>query len=121
MDGVSKTLRAGDCEQENKIAYQRIPFNDDSKFVGVVGLCPTLVATNPDFKNKILYNFKNTIFYRPLTPRECLLLMGFESSDYDRLKQAGVSDAQICKQCGNSIVVNVLEAILKIILRKLVE
>lgn len=47
--------------------------------------------------------------------------MGFESNDYDRLKQAGVSDSQICKQCGNSIVVNVLEEILKIILRKLVE
>ena len=45
---------------------------------------------------------------RKLTPRECLRLMGFD----DSLKIV-VSDTQMYKQAGNSIVVNVLMAILK--------
>lgn len=39
--------------------------------------------------------------------------MGFEDSDYERMKIAGVSDTQIYKQTGNSIVVNVLVSIYK--------
>ena len=38
--------------------------------------------------------------------------MGFSDQDYEAMKQVN-SDSQIYKQCGNSIVVNVLEAILK--------
>ncbi|MCY4299431.1 MAG: DNA (cytosine-5-)-methyltransferase [Flavobacteriaceae bacterium] len=45
---------------------------------------------------------------RKLTPRECLRLMGFR----DDFKQV-VSDIQMYKQAGNSIVVDVLIAILK--------
>ena len=45
---------------------------------------------------------------RKLTPRECLRLMGFP----DKFKQV-VSDTQMYKQAGNSIVVDVLSAILK--------
>ena len=43
---------------------------------------------------------------RRLTPRECLRLMGFD----DDFKIV-VSDTQMYRQAGNSIVVNVLEAI----------
>ena len=45
---------------------------------------------------------------RKLTPRECLRLMGFR----DTFKIV-VSDTQIYRQAGNSIVVDVLIAILK--------
>ena len=45
---------------------------------------------------------------RKLTPRECLRLMGFD----DNFKIV-VSDTQMYKQAGNSIVVNVLMAILQ--------
>ena len=48
---------------------------------------------------------------RKLTPRECWRLMGFDDSDFDKA-QAVNSDTQLYKQAGNSIVVNVLEAIL---------
>ena len=37
--------------------------------------------------------------------------MGFEKADYEKMKEAGVSNTQIYKQTGNSIVVNVLLAI----------
>lgn len=53
---------------------------------------------------------------RKLTPRECWRLMGFTDSDFDKA-QAVCSDTQLYKQAGNSIVVQVLEGILK----KLVE
>ena len=45
---------------------------------------------------------------RKLTPRECLRLMGFK----DNFKQV-VSDTQMYRQAGNSIVVDVLIALLK--------
>lgn len=50
---------------------------------------------------------------RKLTPRECWRLMGFSDEDFDRAKAAGISDTQLYKQAGNSIVVDVLMAIFK--------
>lgn len=50
---------------------------------------------------------------RKLTPLECIKLMGFDAQDYKKLKDAGISDTQIYKQAGNSIAVNVAEAIFK--------
>lgn len=58
--------------------------------------------------------------FRYLTPRECLLLMGFSDNDYDNLSQNNFSRngtkngkfftyAKMVKLAGNSIVVNVLE------------
>ena len=49
---------------------------------------------------------------RRLTPKECWLLMGFTTEEYERAKEVK-SDTQLYKQAGNSIVVNVLEAIFK--------
>lgn len=46
---------------------------------------------------------------RKLTPRECFRLMGFTDAEFDRIK--GVSNTQLYKQAGNSIVVNVLTAL----------
>lgn len=48
---------------------------------------------------------------RKLTPRECWRLMGFDDADYAKAAQVN-SNTQLYKQAGNSIVVNVLEAIL---------
>ena len=56
--------------------------------------------------------------YRFLTPREQLLLMGFENSTYDKLKEIGMSRTKIQMMAGNSIVVQNLEAIFAQILRK---
>ena len=48
---------------------------------------------------------------RKLTPKECFRLMGFSDEDFDSIK--GISNAQLYKMAGNSIVVNVLEEIFK--------
>jgi len=55
---------------------------------------------------------------RKLTPRECWRLMGFSDADFDKAQAAGISNTQLYKQAGNSIVVNVLEAILKNLLKE---
>ena len=49
---------------------------------------------------------------RKLTPKECWRLMGFGDEDFIKASNA-CSDAQLYKQAGNSIVVNVLEKILE--------
>lgn len=48
---------------------------------------------------------------RKLTPRECWRLMGFDDTDFEKAEKVN-SNTQLYKQAGNSIVVNVLEAIL---------
>ena len=50
---------------------------------------------------------------RKLTPKECWRLMSFDDEDFDKAKASGVSDSQLYKQAGNSIVVKVLEGILR--------
>lgn len=54
--------------------------------------------------------------YRYLTERECFRLMGFENQDVDKLEEIfprrkGCMSSILYKQAGNSIVVDVLEAI----------
>ena len=49
---------------------------------------------------------------RKLTPREAWRLMGFDDSDFEKAEKIN-SNTQLYKQAGNSIVVNVLEAIFK--------
>lgn len=55
-------------------------------------------------------NMEN-IRIRKLTPRECWRLMGFDDEDFNKARAVN-SDTQLYKQAGNSIVVNVLEAIM---------
>lgn len=53
----------------------------------------------------------DNIRIRKLTPRERWRLMGFDDEDFDKARAVN-SDTQLYKQAGNSIVVNVLEAIM---------
>ena len=46
---------------------------------------------------------------RKLTPKECFRLMGFDDKDVDVLVENKISNTQLYKMAGNSIVVNVLE------------
>ena len=55
---------------------------------------------------------------RRLTPLECFRLMGFDDKDFYQAKEEGISDTQLYKMAGNSIVVNVLEPIFKSLLKE---
>lgn len=59
----------------------------------------------------------NNLKIRKLTPKECWRLMGFDDGDCDKAAKVN-SNTQLYKQAGNSIVVNVLEAILTNLLLK---
>lgn len=70
------------------------------------GLAPTL-TTNKGEGNKILTGIR----IRKLTPKETFRLMGFSDSAYEAASKV-VSNSQLYKQSGNSIVVDVLYYIL---------
>ena len=72
------------------------------------GITPTL-TTRPD----ILGYVENTpLRIRKLTPLETWRLMGFDDDSFHRAEKVN-SNAQLYKQAGNSICVNVLENIFK--------
>lgn len=50
--------------------------------------------------------------YNRLTPKECWRAMGFTDEDFEKAQKVN-SDTQLYKQAGNSIVVDVLEAIFR--------
>lgn len=78
-----------------------------NKRVNQSGYSPTITTRPEGFKTAILPVTKD-IRIRKLTPRECFRLMGFSDRDFDAAKNVGVSNSQLYKQAGNSIVVDVL-------------
>ncbi len=77
---------------------------------------PTLKTSNKDIA-VVVKNEKvktNQICIRRLTPRECFRLMGFKDIDINKiLNKKELSDTQLYKIAGNSIVVNCLKEIFK--------
>ena len=61
--------------------------------------------------------FQNNLRIRKLTPLEVWRLMGFDDEDFEKASKVN-SNSQLYKQAGNSIVVNVLEAILNSLLNQ---
>lgn len=74
------------------------------------GCSPTLnTMQGGDTQPKILYNYR----IRKLTPKECFRLMGLHDDEIDKIQSTGISNSQQYKLAGNSIVVDVLEALFK--------
>lgn len=65
-------------------------------------ICPTITATETG-----VCRIESPIRIRKLTPKECFRLMGF-SDDNFKAAETMVSNSQLYKQAGNSIVVDVL-------------
>lgn len=85
------------------------------EYVGSKEISPTLCAR--DYKDPKIVKFLNQgLTIRKLTPKECWRFMGFDDKDIDICMNNGISDTQLYKQAGNSIVVNVLEEIFKSLL-----
>ena len=89
------------------------------------GICRTILATyhkigvynvlQHNFPAIFLYNDNMAKHYRirKLTPLECHRLMGVKDDDFYKMRDAGISDSQLYKLAGNSIVVQVLEGIFR--------
>ena len=73
---------------------------------------PTL-KTSPNDVAVVTKDINDLISIRRLTPRECFRLMGWCDEDINRAFKTGVSDTQLYKMTGNSIVVNCLTEIFK--------
>lgn len=118
-------------------------YESDGRVYSPSGISPCLRAKEPNQKidenDGVLNN--NNLRIRKLTPKECWRLMGFDDADFYSAKygckidkktaikiannlatkikyeianrKTKMSNTQLYKQAGNSIVVNVLEAILK--------
>lgn len=98
-----KTAKKNKCEIGDTI-------NAFNETIDKSGVSPTITTRPEGFKTAIL-PIDKTYRIRKLTPLECLRLMGFNDEDYEKVRAIGMSDSQIYKQAGNSIVVNVLEKI----------
>ena len=74
------------------------------------------ITTSGGNDRGVVDNVNQKLRIRKLTPKECWRLMGFDDEDYEKASKVN-SNAQLYKQAGNSIVVNVLEAILTNLLK----
>lgn len=99
---IASTINTGEgsrrCDASNYICKD-LPENTDLKLLIKVA-------------NKQDYDILSLLRVRKLTPRECWILMGFEDEDFEKAEKVN-SNAQLYKQAGNSIIVNVLMAIFK--------
>lgn len=69
----------------------------------------TLTASAPSQGVVLMENKR--IRVRTYTPKECFRLMGFDDEDFDKCSENGISNTQLYKMAGNSIVTNVVSAI----------
>lgn len=93
---VDKEFKVGDL-----VEYDNEEWKVD-KYVG------TITAS---VKNQIGYIENGILKSRQLTPLEAWLMNGYDVDTYDRVKATGISDTTMYMLAGNSIPVNVLEAI----------
>lgn len=107
------TLNTSAAESKNGLiqmgTLNDVKFRHSAVFYSPDGVCPTLTTmggggTHP----KIYINGK----VRRLTPKECWLVMGFSCEDFAKV-EGKISNSQLYKQAGNSIVVSCLEAIFR--------
>lgn len=126
-------IEALECQPNNTVSRQKIWDNNiqltDDKGVVKDVVTSTLTTKQDRHPNSgnLRVDFENDrARFRYLTPRECFLLMGFKESDFDRLLENNFEAIKnvnfftrdnLIQMAGNSIAVNVLEAIF----RKVVE
>ena len=72
---------------------------------------PMFTITVTD-RNGVMYNG----LIRKLMPLECWRLQGFTDEQFSKVKAAGISNAQLYKQAGNAVTVNVIAALALFIL-----
>ena len=114
--GVSNTLTT--VQKDNYVleGVDVHPFSKKLEFRGYrqKEVSPCLLATDYKAPKTIL---QSGFRIRKLTPLECWRLMGFKDLHFYKAQEVN-SNSQLYKQAGNSIVVQVLEAIFKVLLKE---
>lgn len=106
---ITENKRIHKIVENNDLSDKDPPFLDIYNQKVIPNESGTLKAGMDHQQGNIIYN---QLRIRKLTPKECYRLMGFSNEDFDKASKFN-SNAQLYKQAGNSIVVNVLEAIFK--------
>jgi DNA (cytosine-5)-methyltransferase 1 len=107
-----KVVEPNECVQSHKLCGGKWDkMHDMSRRVySEDGIAPTMhTCQGGNIEPKVYTNYR----IRKLTPTETWRLMGFDDADIDKCIAKGVSNSQLYRQAGNSIVVNVLELIFK--------
>ena len=115
-EGISATVTAS--EFRSKVAERKM-FNlyNDKEIKDIAPTQTTNCGSSTSSAAVLISeNGSNYLKKRKLTPLECWRLMGFDDEDFYKAKNVGISDTQLYRQAGNSIVVNVLEEIFKTLL-----
>ena len=73
-------------------------------------ICGTIITINSGGDKRVI---EESFKIRKLTPRECFRLMGLNDNEIDKIQSTDLSNSRQYKMAGNSIVINVLEAIFK--------
>lgn len=106
FDGCTNTLTS--VQKDNYVAT---PVLED-------GVSRTVRASGRGSTDRHSWDvIKHDLRIRKLTPLSCWRLMGFDDADFEKAAKVN-SNTQLYKQAGNSIVVDVLEAILEELLCK---
>jgi len=83
-------------------------FNQERTMIQRGDICQTLLAR--DYKDPKCVVVQGKV--RRISPREYFRLMGFSDMNFELLVKNGISNTQLYKMAGNSIVVNVIQKIL---------
>ena len=100
---VAQTLQSSEVNQG-------VVIDDTQGYDGIRtydGISPTLRSSRSGLKTI------EGLRIRKLTPLECWRLQGFTDEQFYKAKDSGVSNSQLYKQAGNSVTVNVVDAIVK--------
>ena len=86
----------------------------DGRVYSAKGCCPTLTLGVPP---KFIIEDDGEYKVRELSGREGLMLMGVEREDVAKIAASGLSDSQMMKLAGNSIVVDVMSSFFQELIR----
>ena len=124
---VAQTLQAGEVNQGVVMEDKNIRFTDDGfhthrndkKKSSIQGTHVTYKEgkTHALTSNHVPMTLNN-LRIRKLTPLECWRLQGFTDKQFYKAKDSGVSNSQLYKQAGNAVTVNVVDYIVKNIIKE---
>lgn len=116
--GISPAMDT--CQGGNRMPkiIEPICLNSKGGRKGVAGLQPSIQdriysseSVSTAVTTSYMPNYTDNLRIRKLTPRECWRLMGVKDEQFDKLHD--ISNSQLYKMAGNSIVVDVLMGIFK--------
>lgn len=113
IDLKTKNKRIKTLVENTDFTDKNASFMDIYNQKVIENTCGTLKSGMDHQQGNIIYD---TLRIRKLTPKECWRLMGFDDEDFEKAEKVN-SNTQLYKQAGNSIVVSVLEAIFKNLLK----